>query len=47
MSTPITRAAIERTYTVIAPYIRRTPIVAIAGRDLGVAAQRATLKLEQ
>jgi threonine dehydratase len=46
MSTTITRPAIERMYTVIAPHIRRTPIVEVAGRDLGVAAQRVTLKLE-
>ena len=47
MNLPVTRAAIEHMYTVIAPQIRRTPVVEVAGRDLGVAARRVTLKLEQ
>ena len=47
MYLPVTRAAIEHMYTVIAPQIRRTPVVEVAGRDLGVAARRVTLKLEQ
>src|SRR5947208_10137949 len=42
----IDRANIERTYAVIQPYIRRTPIVEIDGRDLDIAVERVTLKLE-
>jgi len=42
----IDRANIERTYAVIQPYIRRTPIVEIEGRDLDMAVVRVTLKLE-
>ena len=47
MDLRITRAAIERVHSVIAPHIRRTPTVDVAGGDLGVAARRVTLKLEQ
>jgi threonine dehydratase len=42
----IDRAAIERAYATIAPHIRRTPIVEVAGRDFGIAVDRLTLKLE-
>jgi len=42
----IDRAAIERTYAVIRPYIRRTPVVEVEGRDLGLSIDRVTLKLE-
>jgi threonine dehydratase len=42
----ITRADIERAYGVISPWIRRTPVLAVAGRDLGVAVESVTLKLE-
>lgn len=43
---PIERADIERAYTVIAPYIRRTPIVEVASADLGVPGQPVVVKLE-
>ena len=39
-------ADIERAYTVIAPYIRRTPIVEVASADLGVPGQPVVVKLE-
>jgi threonine dehydratase len=47
MSLPITRADIERVYPVIAPHIRRTPIVQISGADFGLPPFALTLKLEQ
>jgi len=47
MDPAVTRAAITRVHTVIAPHVRRTPIVEVAGPDLGVAAARVILKLEQ
>jgi threonine dehydratase len=43
---PIDRASIESTYTTIKPYIRRTPILEIEGRDAGAPVDRLTLKLE-
>jgi len=43
----ITRPDIERVHRLIAPYIRRTPVVDVDGRDLGIAHARVTLKLEQ
>src|SRR5262245_56569780 len=45
-SVSIDREAIERTHTVIKPYIRRTPIVEIEGRDAGAPVDRMILKLE-
>jgi threonine dehydratase len=42
----ITRADIERAHAVIAPYIRRTPVVDIDGGDIGLAGRRVTIKLE-
>ena len=45
-SVSIDREAIQRTHTVIKPYIRRTPIVEIEGRDAGAPVDRVTLKLE-
>ena len=45
-SVSIDRPAIERTYAVIKPYIRRTPIVEVEGRDAGAPIDRVTLKLE-
>src|SRR2546425_1058469 len=42
----IDRTAIEHTYAVIKPHIRRTPVVDVDGRDLGVAIDRVTFKLE-
>ncbi|MBI3451352.1 MAG: threonine/serine dehydratase [Rhodospirillales bacterium] len=42
----IDRAQIAATYRLIAPHIRRTPAIALAGGDLGLDAGRLTLKLE-
>src|SRR6185436_11498553 len=41
------RAAIEHVAARIAPYIRRTPVVEISGRDLALAPFALTFKLEQ
>src|SRR5471032_2598922 len=43
----ITRADIERVYPIIAPHIRRTPIVTVSGADFGLPPFSLTLKLEQ
>ena len=42
----ITREDIERTYAIIQPYIRRTPVIDIDGEDLGLSHPGVTLKLE-
>src|SRR5262249_13864337 len=42
----IDRGAIERVHSLIAPYIRRTPVVEIDGIDVGQPGPRITLKLE-
>jgi threonine dehydratase len=42
----IDRAQIERVHAVIAPYVRRTPVVEIDGADAGAAIARLTIKLE-
>jgi threonine dehydratase len=42
----ITRDEIERTYEIICPFIRRTPVIDVAGRDLGLSHPEVTLKLE-
>jgi threonine dehydratase len=42
----IERSDIERAYTVITPYIRRTPVVEVQGGDLEVPGQPVTIKLE-
>jgi threonine dehydratase len=42
----VTRARIAAAYPVIAPHIRRTPVVTIDGRDAGLAAFPLVLKLE-
>jgi threonine dehydratase len=42
----ITREDIERTYAIIQPYIRRTPVIDIEGQDLGFSHPGVTLKLE-
>ena len=47
MSLAVSRADIERVYPVIAPHIRRTPIVEVNGADFGLAPFPLTLKLEQ
>src|SRR5689334_24053601 len=45
-STVVDRDAIAATETLIRPHIRRTPVVEVAGEDLGLHAARVTLKLE-
>ena len=47
MSLAVTRADIGRVYPVIAPHIRRTPIVTLTGADFGLPPFPLTLKLEQ
>ncbi len=47
METPIDRKSIEATYAVIKPYVRVTPVVEVAGEDLGLDPFSLTLKLEQ
>ena len=42
----VTRAAIASTYAVIKPHVRRTPIIALDGADLGLAGVALVLKLE-
>lgn len=42
-----TPETIEETYGVIAPFVRRTPVVSVVPVDLDVAARHVTLKLEQ
>ena len=46
MTTRIDRASIERTYGLITPYIRVTPVVETSGADFGLAAFPLTFKLE-
>ena len=46
MATRINRAAIERVYGLIAPYIRVTPVVETTGADFGLAAFPLAVKLE-
>ena len=47
MSLAVTRSDIERVYPVIAPHIRRTPVVTISGAEFGLPPFALTLKLEQ
>jgi threonine dehydratase len=47
MPLAVARADIARVYPVIAPHIRRTPIVQITGADFGLPPFPLTLKLEQ
>jgi threonine dehydratase len=42
----VDRAAIAAAYQTIAPYIRRTPVMAVAGADFGLAVPELQLKLE-
>jgi threonine dehydratase len=42
----IDRREIERVHALIAPHIRRTPVIDVDGLDLGVPGRRVTLKLE-
>lgn len=44
--TAIDRAAIEAAAALIAPHVRRTPVIEIRGADLGLDLDRVTLKLE-
>lgn len=46
VTTRINRAAIERTYGLITPYIRVTPVVETSGADFGLGAFALALKLE-
>ena len=46
MTTRIDRASIERTYGLITPYIRVTPVVETSGADFGLAAFPLAFKLE-
>jgi threonine dehydratase len=47
METPVDRDRIRSVYTLIAPHIRRTPIVDANGTDFGLAAFPLVFKLEQ
>ena len=42
----VTRSDVERVHPIIAPHIRRTPVLSLAGRDLGLGIESLTLKLE-
>ena len=46
MTGTIDRPDIERIYTLIQPYVRRTPVVEVAGADFGLTQARVVLKLE-
>jgi len=46
MTNTIDRAAIAANYPKIAPYIRRTPVMAVAGSDFGLELPQVQLKLE-
>src|SRR5438093_5948344 len=46
MGDTIDRSDIERVYALIQPYIRKTPIVDVAGADLGLRQSRVVVKLE-
>jgi threonine dehydratase len=45
-SVSVDRAAIAANYPKIAPYIRRTPVMAVAGADFGLPVESLQLKLE-
>jgi hypothetical protein len=47
MPLAVTRADIARIYPIIAPHIRRTPVVTVNGADFDLAPFSLTLKLEQ
>jgi len=44
--TPISRDSIAATARLIAPHVRRTPVIDVRGEDLGLLASTLTLKLE-
>src|SRR5881397_3807243 len=46
MGGAIDRPDIERVYTLIHSYIRKTPVVDVAGADFGLAQTRVAVKLE-
>ena len=46
MAGPIDRTDIERVYSIIQPYIRKTPVVDVAGADFGLTQSRLVIKLE-
>jgi threonine dehydratase len=46
MAAPIDRSDIQRAHDLIAPYVRRTPIIDVDGADVGAPGLRVTLKLE-
>jgi threonine dehydratase len=46
MVSEVSRSDIERIHPVIAPHIRRTPVIAISGADFGLPPFPLTLKLE-
>lgn len=46
VTTGIDRAAIERTYELIGPYVRTTPVLEASGADFGLASFPLTFKLE-
>lgn len=46
MTHQIDRAAIAANYSKIAPYIRRTPVMAVTGADFGLPVESLQLKLE-
>lgn len=46
MTTAIDRSAIAETARQVAPYIRRTPVITVAGADFGLALPQLRLKLE-
>lgn len=47
MDARVNREEIERTEALIRPYIRRTPVVELSGRDIGLDVPSVALKLEQ
>jgi threonine dehydratase len=47
MPSAVTRSEIERIYPIIAPHIRRTPVLTVSGADFGLPPFPLTLKLEQ
>jgi threonine dehydratase len=42
----VDRVAIQRTYELIRPYVRRTPVIEVDGSDFGLAGTSLTFKLE-
>lgn len=44
---PISRADVMATEKIIRPWVRRTPIVEVAGADFGLGVRRVSFKLEQ